>query len=196
MNRLLYGPRIYRWVFLITFLFVANDKMNAQFYALKVDALGLLTTTINAEASVVVHSQWSLHLPVKFNPWKLKGKPYQHATVMPGARYWFIDSYSRGWFIGVNAVVTAYNFTGLVGNHIDYFSRNHRYKGWAYGGGASGGYSFPIAKRWNIEVEAGIAGVYIDHDIYNDSAENKNAGYQKGFLPVPGKIGVNVVYLF
>lgn len=144
----------------------------------------------------MVHNQWTLHLPVKVNPWKFNGKPYRFATIMPGARYWLIDSYSRGWFIGVNAVAGGYDFTGVAFNKIDYFSRNHRYKGWGYGGGISAGYSFPIAKRWNIEVEAGVAGVYIDHDIYYGPDEGRKIAYQKGFLPVPGKIGANIVYLF
>ncbi|MDR3118571.1 MAG: DUF3575 domain-containing protein [Mediterranea sp.] len=196
MNKLSCSPRIYKWVFLITFLFIVGSRASAQFYAFKVDALGLLTTTLNVEASIVVHNQWSLHLPVKVNPWKIKGKLYQHATAMPGIRFWFIDSYSRGWFIGVNAVVTGYNFTGLVGGKVDYYSQNHRYKGWAYGGGISGGYSFPIAKRWNIELEIGIANVHIDHDIYHEAGEDKRFAYQKGHLLVPGKIGANIVYLF
>jgi hypothetical protein len=173
-----------------------SNKASAQFYALKVDALGLLTTTLNVEASIVVHNQWSLHLPVKINPWKLNGNPYQHATAMPGVRYWFINSYSRGWFIGVNAVVTGYNFTGLVGDNINYFSSDHRYKGWGYGGGVSAGYSFPIARRWNIEVEAGIANIYLDHDVYERSDEDSKIAYQKGGFLVPGKIGINIVYLF
>jgi hypothetical protein len=196
MNRLSCNPQLYRRVFLIVFLFISGSKASAQFYAFKVDALGLLTTTLNVEASVVVHNQWSLHLPVKVNPWKLMGKPYQYATIMPGVRYWFIDSYSRGWFVGVNAVAEVHNFTGLVGGNIDYFSHNHRYRGWGYGGGISGGYSFPIAKRWNIEVEAGVANLYIDHTIYQGSDEGRKIAYQKGFFIVPGKIGVNIVYLF
>jgi hypothetical protein len=187
---------MYKWAFLIVFLFVAGSKASAQFYALKVDALGLLTTTLNVEASIVVHNKWTLHLPVKVNPWKINGKPYQFAAIMPGVRYWFIDSYSRGWFIGANAVAGGHNLTGVTDN-INYFSRDHRYKGWSYGGGISGGYSFPIAKRWNIEAEAGIANVYVDHDIYQESSgEDKQAAYQKGFFIVPGKIGVNIVYLF
>jgi hypothetical protein len=145
---------------------------------------------------MVVHNQWSLHLPVKLNLWELNAKSYRHATIMPGVRYWFIDSYSRGWFIGVNAVAGSHDLTGLTGDKIDYFSSKHRYKGLVFGGGVSGGHSFPIAKRWNIEVEAGVAGVFVDHDIYHESGEGRKIAYQKGFLLVPGKIAANIVYLF
>lgn len=196
MNRLSRCPQVFKWGFLIAFLFVVSSKASAQFYAVKVDALGLMTTNLNVEASMVVRNQWSLHLPVKVNPWRLNDKPYQHITAMPGVRYWFIDSYSRGWFIGVNAVASVYNFTGLVGDKVDYYARNYRYKGWGVGGGVSGGYSFPITKRFNIELEVGIAGVYVNHDIYHEEGESRNIGYQKGVLPVPGKIGANIVYLF
>jgi plasmid maintenance system killer protein len=196
MNKLSCSPRIYKWVFLIAFLFVVSSKVSAQFYAVKINALELLTTTLNVEASIVIHNQWSLHLPVKVNLWELNAKSYRHVAIMPGIRYWVIDSYSRGWFIGVNAVAGGHNLTGLVGNTIDFFSSNYRYKGWLCGGGVSGGYSFPMAKRWNIELEAGVAGVYIYHDIYRESGNGRKIAYQKGFLPIPGKIGVNIVYLF
>lgn len=145
---------------------------------------------------MVVHDQWSLHLPLKVNPWKFNDRPYQQVTTMPGARYWFIDAYSRGWFLGVNAVVSMYNHRGLVGNHMDYFARDYHYKGFGYGAGVSGGYSFPIGKRWNFEVEFGIAGMYLDHDIYDDVNERGRIGYQTGFQPVPGKIAASIVYLF
>lgn len=195
-NKLSFYPCICRWVFLMTFLSIVSSKANAQFYAVKVDVLGLATTTINVEGAIVLHNQWTAHLPLKYNPWTISGKSYKHATAMPGIRYWLIDSYSRGWFFGVNAVFTAYNFKGLIGDRIDYFGRNYRYKGWGCGGGISAGYSLPIAKRWNIEFEGGIAGVWMDHDIYDEEWGGLGAGYQKGFLPVPGKIGVNIVYLF
>lgn len=196
MSKLSGSPQLYKWIFLITFLFVVGNKANAQFYAVKVDALGLCTTTLNVEGSMVVHNHWSIHLPIKVNPWTFGEKKYQHATIMPGARYWFIGSYSRGWFLGVNAVATAYDHEGLLGNKVDYFARDHRYKGWGVGGGISAGYSIPVAKRWNIEFEAGVAAVYMNHDIYRETEVSEGIGYQRGFLPVPGKIGINLVYLF
>lgn len=196
MSKLSCYPQLYRWIFLITFLFVVSSKASAQFYAIKVDALGLCATTLNVEASMVIRNQWSIHLPIKVNPWTFGDKKYQHATLMPGVRYWFIDSYSRGWFLGVNAVLTAYDHEGLVGSKVDYFARNYRYKGFGYGGGVSAGYSFPVSKRWNVEFEAGIASVYVDHDIYHETEAGERVGYQKGFLPIPGKIGINLVYLF
>lgn len=196
MSRKSSCPRICRWIFLITFLLVVSSKTSAQFYAVKVDVLGLATTTLNVEGAMVVHNQWTLHLPLKFNPWTIGDKKYQHLTAMPGVRYWLIDSYSRGWFLGANAVATAYNHRGLVGKKIDYFSSNHRYEGMGFGVGVSGGYSLPIGKRWNIEFEIGVAGVWVDHDIYDEEWGGLNVGYQKGILPMPGKIGANIVYLF
>ena len=199
MNKKALCPQIPKWVYLIVFLSVIGGKANAQFYAVKVDALGLLTTTLNVEGAIVVSEHWSLHLPLKVNPWKFGDKQYKHATIMPGARYWFVDSYFRGWFLGVNAVATAYDTRGIISRQTDYFSRDNRYKGFGYGIGISGGISIPVSKRWNIEFEAGVNGLFSDHDIfceYHQEHKGQKLGYQRGFLPVPGKIAANIVYLF
>jgi len=130
------------------------------------------------------------------NPWRFSDKLYQHTTIMPGARYWLVESYMRGWFVGANMVATAYNHRGLVGNNIGYFSSKHRYKGWGLGGGASAGYSIPISKRWNVEFEAGVSVLHMYHHIYHEEGEVRKIGYQKGWFVVPGKIAANIVYLF
>lgn len=196
MNRISLCPRILKWVFMVMFLLVISGKVNGQFYAVKVDAIGLMTGTFNVEGAMVVSNHWSLQLPVKVNPWTFGDKYYKRLAVLPGARYWLINSYSRGLFVGVNAVYTMYNHDGMMGNKIDYFGRDFRYKGSAYGGGVSLGYSIPVGRRWNIEFEAGVAGVKADHDIYYMAEDGMKIGNQKGFLPIPNKIGAHIVYLF
>lgn len=200
MDKITRNPRIYKWVLLIAFIFIVSSKANAQFYAVKVDALGLLTTTLNVEGSMVIHNKWTLHLPLKVNPWEFGNKVYQQVTVMPGVRYWLVESYSRGWFIGVNALASLYNYNGLLTDKIDYFGRDYRYDGHGFGGGISAGLSLPMGKRWNIEFEVGVNGMFGNHDIYYEKGMNTHAtvreGFQKGFFVVPGKIGANIVYLF
>lgn len=188
-------PRLPKWVFPIVALFVISSKANAQFYSFKVDMLGLCTTTIGVEGSAALSNRWTAHLPVRFNPWSVNGTYLKHAATMPGVRYWFVDSYFRGWFLGVNSLITIYNHRGLMGNDLEYFGKDYRYKGWGYGAGVSGGYSRPISRRMNIEFEVGVAGLHVNHDIYNQQ-DGEQSGHQKGLLLVPGKIAVNLVYLF
>lgn len=200
MNRLLYNSRINRWVFVVAFFFIISTKGHAQFYAIKVDALGLVTTTLNVEGAMVISNQWSLHMPLKVNPWKFGDKVYKHASIMPGVRYWLVDSYSHGLFVGANALATIYDQCGLMTNKPNYFGYDYRYKGYGFGAGLSGGISMPMGKRWNIEFEVGVAGMWATHDVYNeklpDPYKSLRIGRQKAFFVVPGKIGANLVYLF
>lgn len=180
-----------KYLFIVTCLFfLGGHKVQAQFYAVNADIVGLATGTVNAGVSTALNAKWSLHLPVHYNPWTFSdNKKMKQLTVQPGVRYWFDQSYGYGWFIGMNVVVGRFNAGGLLGSKF-------RYDGMAYGAGLSGGFSLPLAKFWNIEFELGAGGVYSNHDKFNCVRCGDKISKEKGFYFVPTKASVNLVYLF
>ncbi len=181
------------WIFMGWFLCLSLGcgKTYAQFYSVSVDGVALATTTFNVEGSMALHNKWSLHLPVQYNPWTFSGnKKIKQIAIQPGIRYWFGDSYSPGWFIGLNAVVDRYNRGGFLGSR-------HRRDGWGYGPGISGGYVIPLHRRWNIEFEAGVSAIWSRYDKYRcETCGEKLEDGATGWFIQPGKAAVKLVFLF
>lgn len=115
----------------------------AQFYSARTNLIGLATGNINLEGSMTLNRRWSLHLPVQYNPFVFKdNRQFRNLTVMPGVRYWFVESYSN-FFVGMNTLASGYSI-GRIWN-------KKRYEGEGYGIGLSIGKAYPLSKTWNIE---------------------------------------------
>ena len=101
---------------------------------------------------MTLNRRWSLHLPVQYNPFVFKdNRQFRNLTVMPGVRYWFVESYSN-FFVGMNTLASGYSI-GRIWN-------KKRYEGEGYGIGLSIGKAYPLSKTWNIEWELGGAAVW------------------------------------
>ena len=97
----------------------------AQFYSARTNLIGLATGNINLEGSMTLNRRWSLHLPVQYNPFVFKdNRQFRNLTVMPGVRYWFVESYSN-FFVGMNTLASGYSI-GRIWN-------KKRYEGEGYG---------------------------------------------------------------
>ncbi|MDR1716180.1 MAG: DUF3575 domain-containing protein [Prevotella sp.] len=171
---------------LLFLVILCSAEGRAQFYSLGTNIPALGTATINAEVSMTLDRKWSLHLPVYYNPFVFKdNKKLQNFTVMPGVRYWLLESYVNG-FIGVNATASKYHITW----------KNSRYEGKAFGMGISAGYAWLLSPRWNLEIEGGIGLVWTDYTEY----ECEECGRQKGeytrWVAVPNKLALSLIYLF
>lgn len=177
---------------LLTALFLLSvcGKVHGQFYSVSTDALGLGTGTFNVEGSMAVNSHWTIHLPVRYNPWTFPGnKKMKQLSVLPGVRYWLLESYAGGWFFGSNAIVSRYNFGGLLGSR-------YRYDGMGYGFGLSAGYSISLYKNWNMEFELGGGLVWSRRDKYPCVRCGQKIKEESGVWLAPDKASVSIVYLF
>ncbi len=171
---------------LMTAFCLCSSVCNAQFYSVNTNIPALATTTLNMEVSMTLNRKWSLHLPVYYNPFVFSdNKKIQNFTVMPGVRYWMLESYVRG-FVGINAIGSKYHF-----NWKDY-----RYEGLAFGAGISAGYAYLLSPRWNLEVEGGIGLVWADYTKYRCEECGRKVGDENGWYAVPNKVAVSLVYLF
>lgn len=173
--------------FLLFLLLQLNGTVvRAQFYSVKANLLGWATTNMNIEPSMTLSRKLSLHAPLTYNPFVFKNnKRMQNLTFQPGIRYWFLESYARG-FVGINGIASAYHFTG----------KKYRYEGMAYGLGLSYGYAQPLSPRWNFELETGWGLVWADYTKYTCKECGKKIGKEVNWYLVPTKASLSIVYLF
>lgn len=162
----------------------------SQFYSARTNVVGLATGNLNAEFGMTLNKKISLHFPIQYNPFiysKSKNMKFQNLTTMPGARWWFHESF-RDQFIGLSLIGTRYH----IGNIFD----DYRYDGYGAGAGISFGWTYPMAPRWNFEWEVGVAALWASYE----KSVCKSCGYTYGneskWYIMPHKIAVNLIYLF
>lgn len=173
-------------------LLCVTSNLSAQYYSFSSNILGMTTGNLNAELSATAGRKWSIHLPVTYNPFVYnfikENTKMQNLTVQPGVRYWFRESYMRG-FIGIHGTYSRYHFGWKA-------LSKYRYDGIAAGGGLSLGYAKMLSKRWNMEFEAGLDILYTDYDKYECRTCGFFSGKEKKVILTPTRIAVSMVYLF
>lgn len=203
-------------LFLALGLFIglsAINKLEAQRMALRTNALGLATGNLNLEVSHIIGHNWSAHLMLQAKPFSyplpvpigllrwaegLETETYrisefgtikhtENYTVQPSVRYWTNGAYNRGLFLGVHGIATLFKYGG------DKFSSNYR-DGWGVGAGASVGYSHELSKRFNLEFELGLGGLYRSYNLVNGETDVKSTTTTTDFIPTVSRLGISLVY--
>lgn len=190
-------------------LFTFASSAVAQKVAVKTNALYWATATPNLGFEFALGERWTFEVEGGYNPWTLNGDTnmkMKHWLVSPEFKYWFCNSF-QGHFIGVNGNYTQFNigsvplpvpkaFRALSGSDASLLDlRNSRIEGWAVGAGLTYGYAFPIARRWNMELTAGIGWWYSVYDQF----ESRTCGLfqqtvQKHAVG-PSSLGVSFIYM-
>lgn len=176
-----------RKTFFMLFLSIISLCASAQFYSARTNAIGLATGNFNIEGSMTLNRKLSLHLPIQYNPFTFGKKEFRNLYFSPGIRHWWRESYT-GSFIGAHAILAAYSTAGYIDEY--------RYIGSAYGLGVSIGKAYPVSKKWNIEWEVGIAGIYTTYNKRINERCGRKLAHEQKFLFLPSKVCVNFVYLF
>lgn len=196
------------------FLLLQAVPLTAQRAAVGTNLLGLATANLNLELSHMVAPRWSVHLALEAKPWSYplpapvgflrciegldKGtqhlaefgtiKHTEHYSIQPSLRYWTRGVYNRGLFFSLSGVATLFKYGG------DKFESNYR-EGWTAGVGASLGYSFELSKRWNLEAELGIAGLFRSYQMVDGETNVKSEVKKQDFVPSFSRLGVSLVYI-
>ena len=120
--------------------------------------------TLNAEASIAVSQNYSVHVGTELNPWTWRagdpGKQLQlrQNSYWGGVRWWPWHVYS-GWWAGIDGRYTVYNAGGIIKRETE--------EGDAYGAGLYGGYSIMINDLWNLDLGIGIWGGWKRYTTYS-----------------------------
>lgn len=159
---------------------------------------GFLSPNLGIEIGLA--PRWTLDLSGQVNFWDVNKHKWKHWLVQPEARYWFCDRFSRH-FLGFHALGGKFN-VGMIQNDIKLFGvdysplSDHRYQGWAVGGGVAYGYAFILGRHWNLELELGVGYAYLQYDKFECAECGRKVGDNNRHYVGPTKAAVNLVYLF
>ena len=173
--------------------FSSLGTSSAQVAGVKTNALYWATATPNLGLEVALAPRWTLEFEGGYNPWTLdadNNMKVKHWLVSPEVRYWLCNSF-QGHFLGLNANYTIYNIGALPINEL----KDSRIEGWAVGAGLTYGYAFPIARRWNLELTAGLGLWYTSYDQYQSRKCGLFQQEVDKFVFAPTTLGVSFVYM-
>ena len=175
--------------------------VRAQSFAVKTNLIYDATATVNVGMELGLAPRWTFDLSGNLNTWsKNEYTKWKHWMVQPEARYWFCDRFSRH-FIGAHLLTGAFNF-GNIDNNISFLGTDfsvlsdHRYQGYAYGGGLAYGFAFVLSKHLNLELEVGAGYVYLDYEKFECADCGRKVGEGNHHYVGPTKAAINLVYLF
>ena len=178
--------------------FVTIFYLHAQHVGVKTNlAHWAAGATPNVGVEFSLGRKYTLELGGGYNWFAFSGdnKRLKHLVVQPELRYWFCERFN-GHFVGLHAIGMEYNAGGInvpVGRLKKL--KDHRYEGYAGGAGISYGYQWPIASRWNFEMNIGAGYAYLKYDKYPcvKCGEKIESGH-KNYVGVT-KAAVSLIYL-
>ena len=175
-------------LFVLLLFVLAANAASAQYTAVRVNALGLATGTVNAGVDVAVSEKWSVEASAYWNPISTESLRTKVLGAVVGVRRWRFEPHV-GFFWGVHSALAQYR----VGN------RNKRYNGWAVGVGASAGYSWMLHRRWNFSLEGGIGLYYMNDTRWNPApppGEDVFLRHYRRLALAPAKLEASFSYMF
>lgn len=174
-----------------------TNRAQAQSQALKTNAVGWATTSINAAWEVGLSKKSTLEIGAQWNPWTFSNnKKVKHLMLQPEWRHWMCQRFSRGFF-GVHALGGIFNMGGVKTpfNMLPEI-RHNRLQGWFAGVGVSYGWDWVLAPHWNLEATAGVGYVYYKYEKFDCArcGDQIGKGHKNYFGPT--KLGLSLSYLF
>lgn len=193
---------IMRKSILLVMIISIMQSLSAQEIALKSNIVSDALLNANIGIEMRLAPKWSADLTGDFNFWNLShDRKWKHWTVMPEARYWLCDALG-GHFLGTHLLGGEFN-VGNIDLPVNFLGtdfrnlRHNRYQGWMAGIGIAYGYSWMLAKHWNLEAEIGIGYVYSRYDRYECAGCGRKVESDRSHHYVgPTKAAVNLVYVF
>lgn len=154
------------------------------------------TATPNAGIEVAIGKRHSLNLAGGVQPWEYSDtRKLRHWLVQPEWRWWPCETFN-GHFWGLHALGGQFNAGGIK-LPLGLFPEleNHRYQGWAAGGGVSWGYQWMLGRKWSMEFTLGIGYLYVDYKKYNcpGCGTPQKEGHRNYLGPT--KAALNLIYV-
>ena len=170
-------------------------RAGAQELSLSTNVLGLAELgTMNMEASWGFARHWSANLGVRYNPFTFPGREgvadtmqARQRTVAFGGRYWPWHIHS-GWWLAGKAQYQEYNFGGILEAETS--------EGDRLGGGLTGGYTYMLSPRFNLELGAGIWAGFERFTTYACPECGRVVDRGERTFVLPNELLLGLVYVF
>lgn len=173
-----------------------SSEVSAQQVTISNNLLYDAWLTPNLRVGVRLAPHWSAGLTAGYNPWpsdENKSRKWKHLLVSPSVRYW-TDSVNVHHFFGVNLIYSHYNVADVKFPFGLYKSvRDERRQGDLGALGVFYGYSWPIARHWNIEALIGAAVGYTKYDRYECGHCGTKIGDAHKWFVMP-QAAINIVF--
>lgn len=176
-----------RIIIILLFVLSANIA-SAQYTAVRVNALGFATGTVNAGVDIAIANKWSVDVSGYWNPIETDALRTKILAVTAGVRRWRFEPHV-GFFWGLHTTAAKYK----VGR------KDTRYNGWLAGIGSSVGYSWMLSKRWNFSLEEGLGVFYMKDTRWNPNTsplDDVVLHHYRRVVIAPSKLEVSFSYLF
>ena len=173
-----------------------SSEVSAQQVTISNNLLYDAWLTPNLRVGVRLAPHWSAGLTAGYNPWpsdENKSRKWKHLLVSPSVRYW-TDSVNVRHFFGVNLIYSHYNVADVKFPFGLYKSvRDELRQGDLGALGVFYGYSWPIARHWNIEALIGAAVGYTKYNRYECGHCGTKIGEDKKWFVMP-QAAINIVF--
>lgn len=182
------------FLFLLS-LFTLPQIGRAQDAVLKTNLLYWATGSPNAALELATGRKHSFVLEGGLQPWQYSDtRKLKHWLVQPEFRYWPCETFN-GHFWGIHALGGQFNAGGIdLPFGLFPSLEDHRYQGWAAGGGISYGYHWLLNRRWSLELTVGVGYLYIDYKKYRCASCGTALKDTNRHYLGPTKAAINLVY--
>ena len=182
-------------ILLIAAAMLCCGRSLAQEMSLSTNVLGLANLgTMNMEASWGFSRHWTANVGVRYNPFTFPGREgiadtmqARQRTLAVGGRFWPWHIHS-GWWLAGKAQYQEYNMGGLLEAETS--------EGDRIGGGLTGGYTYMLSPRFNLEVGAGVWAGYERYTTYACPECGRILGRGDRPFVLPNEILLGLVYVF
>ena len=154
--------------------------------------------TINGGIEFALNDKSTIEAGLGINPFTFSdNRKFQHWIIQPEYRYWTCEKFN-GHFFGLHALAAEFNVGGLdipLGRLKDI--KDHRYEGFAFGGGLSYGYQLPLNNRLNLEFNLGAGYAMLLYDKFKcvKCGEKLEEDVKENYFGIT-KAAVSLIYLF
>lgn len=187
----------------LLFCEVPIKAQSSKNVGIKTNLLYDATATANIGMEFPLSRKWSIDLSGNMNIWSFsEGKRWKHWLFQPELRLWTCANMG-GHFFAFHLLGGQYNvgkvnldFLKFLGdNFLDF--KDYRHQGWYGGVGIGYGYSWMLARHWNIEFEVAAGYVYSKYDLFECAGCGKEIkkGLTNGYIG-PTKLALDLIYVF
>lgn len=170
--------------------------------AIKINAPLLLVGAPNVGAEFTISQQFSINGDVLWAPYLFKKNEEVFRSLIGSVdlryyvnpRYYYTNDMFDGFYVGPYAMYGNFNI-GL--KEKDDNKDSYRRVGWGVSAGASLGYKFYLAKRFRLDINAGVGFAHLQYDKYLLGGEYADYPLEKKNTRMwigPTKFGVHLVY--
>lgn len=184
ISRKFYRYHLIQGAFFCIFIFFFTLPSFSQRVALHTNGVDWLTLSPNLGAEFAFSPRMSLDVSVAGCPFAISDNVYyKHLRIQPELKYW-PGSLMAGHYIGVTAAYTTFDI-GL---------KRKGFYGDAYIAGLTYGYNWILARRWNLELSAGLGAAYYRMARYAPGTPHPQPN-ENGWKVVPAKLALSLVYI-